>query len=91
MTRAEIETQILAWMRSAEREAAWPDRDEDRFERLALALYRTQYEACRPYAALCRSLDRTPDRVVRLLSHDRQFRGHAHSLNGDRRCSSAGS
>ena len=65
MTRAEIETQILAWMRSAEREAAWPDRDEDRFERLALALYRTQYEACHPYAALCRSLDRTPDRVVR--------------------------
>lgn len=65
MSRAEIESEVLAWMRDAEQPEIWSRRDEERFERLALALFEIQYAACRPYAALCRSLDKTPEAVDR--------------------------
>jgi hypothetical protein len=39
--------------------------DEARFERLALALFRFQFDACEPYARFCRSFDRTPENVTR--------------------------
>ena len=58
--RAELEAEILAWMR----EDAWRE-DPERFERLALSLFRFQFEACRPYGLLCRSLGVSPDTVVR--------------------------
>lgn len=60
MNRAEIEAELLAWMRS-------PDAATDpvRFERLALALFRHQFEACAPYAAYCRAMDRRPETVTR--------------------------
>jgi len=56
--RSEIESEILAWIEEPEWRA-----DEARFERLALALFRFQYEHCEPYARYARALDRTPDRV----------------------------
>lgn len=59
MTREALEQEILDWMRSGD----WSDSPE-RFERLALALFRFQIEHCEPYALLCRSLDATPDRVA---------------------------
>lgn len=40
---------------------AWSD---DRFESLALEVFRLQFEANRPYARYCRSLDRTPQDVT---------------------------
>ena len=58
MTRDEIEEELLAWMQ----ETPWR-RDEARFERLALALFRFQFEACPPYTRFCRSLDRAPENV----------------------------
>ncbi len=58
MTREEIETELLEWMRSGDFSP-----DPERFERLVLALFGFQYERCEEYARLCRSLDRTPDRV----------------------------
>jgi len=60
-TRRSIEGELLAWMVDP---AA--TEDPDRFERLALALFAFQFAACAPYARLCRSLDRTPENVVRL-------------------------
>lgn len=53
-----VERELLAWMSEAK-----PSADAERFERLALALFRFQFSACAPYARLCASLDRTPDRV----------------------------
>lgn len=56
--RATIEQALLAWM-------AAPDwrRDEDRFEDLALDLFRFQYGACEPYRRYCDVLGRTPASV----------------------------
>ena len=53
-----VERELLSWMSEAK-----PSADAERFERLALALFRFQFTACAPYARLCASLDRTPDRV----------------------------
>jgi hypothetical protein len=64
--RAEIESEILAWTR----ESPWPrlgmemrSSDDARFESLALALFRFQFEACQPYARFCQSLERSPATV----------------------------
>lgn len=56
--RAAIEAEILAWM-------AAPDwrTDRQRFDALALALFRFQYGACPPYARYCDALDLRPDTV----------------------------
>jgi len=56
--RSEIESEILDWIGEPE----WR-RDEARFERLALALFRFQYDHCEPYARYAMALGRTPDRV----------------------------
>ena len=58
-TRAEIDGAVLDWIR----EDDWSRRDDDRFEALALALFRLQYAACEPYARLCRTRDATPESV----------------------------
>ena len=60
MNRQSIEQDLLAWMA----EPRWRD-DDDRFARLALALFAAQFDACEPYAAYCRSLDRAPDTIRR--------------------------
>jgi hypothetical protein len=60
MNRREIETEVVDWTN----ESPWRN-DDARFERLALELFRFQYDACPPYARLCRSLDRTPAEVAR--------------------------
>jgi hypothetical protein len=60
MTRTEIETEVLEWMQ----EMPWRE-DHVRFERLALALFRFQYESCETYASFCRSFDATPSSVDR--------------------------
>jgi hypothetical protein len=60
--RAEIDAKILAWMREPE----WCE-DEERFERLALALFAFQFEHCAPYGAFCRARGRTPETVLRSL------------------------
>jgi hypothetical protein len=58
MTRAELERELLAWMRDE------PARhDEARFERLALALFAFQFEANAPYGRFCAARGATPDRV----------------------------
>jgi hypothetical protein len=58
MNRTEIEVDVLEWMKRTPWHA-----DHARFERLALALFRFQFEACEPYARFCRSLERTPSNV----------------------------
>ena len=60
MNRTEIEIDLLEWMEHTPWRA-----DPVRFERLALALFHFQYEACEPYARFCRSLERTPANVGR--------------------------
>ncbi len=59
-TRQEVEVELVAWMR----EDPWQF-DDARFERLALELFALQFAECPPYAALCRSLGRTPENVTR--------------------------
>ena len=59
--RDEIGRELLEWMAESS-----PPLDLARFERLALSLFRFQFEACPPYARLCQSLDRTPDAVERV-------------------------
>jgi hypothetical protein len=58
MNRNEIEADVLEWMERTPWYA-----DPVRFERLALALFHFQFEACEPYARFCRSLERTPSNV----------------------------
>ena len=53
--RASLDAEILAWMR----EPGW-QRDEERFERLALALFAFQFEHCSPYRRFCERRERTP-------------------------------
>ena len=48
MNRTEIETEVLEWTE----QTPWRE-DPARFETLALALFRFQYEACEPYARFC--------------------------------------
>ena len=60
MKRNEIEADLLSWMKQAPWRA-----DPARFEELALALFRIQFERCDPYANLCRSVGRTPTHVTR--------------------------
>jgi len=60
MNRADLETEILAWMN----EASWQP-DPARFEHLSLALYRLQFDACEPYARFCLSMNRPPQDVTR--------------------------
>ena len=59
MKRADLEEDLLRWMG----DEAWAF-DPTRFEHIALALFRFQFEHCKPYSMLCQSLDRTPDRVA---------------------------
>jgi hypothetical protein len=58
MNRAALESELLAWMASGE----WAP-DPKRFDRIALELFRFQFEHCDPYARLCRSLDIHPDQI----------------------------
>jgi hypothetical protein len=60
MSRVEIEADILDWMT----QSPWVA-DVARFERLALALFRFQFDLCEPYARFCRSFERTPENVER--------------------------
>ncbi|MCG8587673.1 MAG: long-chain fatty acid--CoA ligase [Proteobacteria bacterium] len=60
MKRAEIEGELLAWMREPE-----PAPDAPRFERLARALFAHQFEHCAPYARFCEARGATPARVER--------------------------
>jgi len=58
MDRAEIERELLHWMRSE------PDRhDPERFERLALALYAHQFEHCEPYGRFAAGRGARPSQV----------------------------
>lgn len=58
--RADIDRAILEWMREPE----WRH-DDERFERLALALFTFQFEHFAPYQAFCRSRGETPESVRR--------------------------
>jgi hypothetical protein len=58
--RAELDRAILEWMR----EPSWR-RDEERFERLALALFTFQFDHFAPYQAFCRGRGETPESVRR--------------------------
>lgn len=55
-----LESAILDWMTEAE-----ADRDEVRFDALALDLFRFQYAACEPYRRYCDALGRDPRTVSR--------------------------
>jgi hypothetical protein len=54
-----VEAELVAWMT----ETPWQF-DDARFEALALDLFAIQFSECPPYAALCRSLGRTPENVT---------------------------
>jgi hypothetical protein len=47
--RADLEREILAWMRAPD----WNE-DEERFDRLARGLFSLQFQRCEPYRRLCR-------------------------------------
>ena len=51
MTRAELDAEILAWIAEGVDSPA----DEERFDRLALALFRHQFEANEAYRKLCKA------------------------------------
>ncbi len=57
--RREVEQELLAWMAE---DRFTPDRE--RFERLALALFRIQFERCEPYRRFCLGRGRTPENVA---------------------------
>ncbi len=57
--RTALEEELLAWMAE---ERFTPDRE--RFERLALALFRLQFERCEPYRRFCLGRGRTPENVA---------------------------
>jgi acyl-protein synthetase LuxE len=59
MTRAEIEREVLAWIA----EGVDAPRDDARFERLALALFRLQVERGAAYGRLCTAFGVDPARV----------------------------
>ena len=61
--RAALDSEILAWMREG-----WPSGtpdpgEEARFDRLAVALFRYQFEHCAPYARFCEARSATPGEV----------------------------
>lgn len=58
MNRVEIEKYVLDWMG----QSPWRP-DPARFERLALALFHFQYEACQPYRRFCQALEKTPSNI----------------------------
>lgn len=60
MSRAEIESTILEWIQQSPRQE-----DDIQFERLALALFRCQYDTSDTYARFCRALERSPSTVER--------------------------
>lgn len=61
MTRAEIEREVLAWIA----EGVHAPRDDARFERLALALFRLQHERGAAYRRLCSAFGIDEARVRR--------------------------
>lgn len=58
--RGRLESAILDWMTEPDAQ-----RDEARFDALALDLYRFQYAACEPYRRYCDALGRDPTGVTR--------------------------
>jgi hypothetical protein len=60
VTRANLEAEILDWIGTDD----WRP-DESRFERLALELFRFQFDHCEPYALYARAMGRTPESVSR--------------------------
>ncbi len=60
MTRAELDAEILAWIAEGVDSPA----DEERFDRLALALFRHQFEANEGYRKLCSAFGRGIERVA---------------------------
>ncbi len=59
--RAELDARVLAWMREAADGSF--ERDEPRFEALALDLFAFQFAHCAPYRRLCELRGRSPERV----------------------------
>jgi hypothetical protein len=57
--RADLDARVLAWMREPGFEP-----DEERFDSLARALFTYQFEHCAPFRRLCRSRERTPERLT---------------------------
>ncbi len=57
--RERVEQELLSWMRYEPEH-----RDEARFERLALALFRHQFTSCAPYRRYCEQRRRTPADVA---------------------------
>jgi hypothetical protein len=57
--RADLDARVLAWMREPGFEP-----DEERFDALARALFRHQFERCDPFRRLCEGRGRTPERVT---------------------------
>jgi hypothetical protein len=53
--RAALDAELLGWMR----ESRW-ERDDERFERLALGSFRFQFEHCPPYRRFCQGRGVTP-------------------------------
>ena len=58
--RQALQAELLAWMREGEAEQA----AEERFARLALALFRFQFEHCAPYGRFCRGRGVEPDGIA---------------------------
>ena len=56
--RRALDDEVLAWMRGS-----W-QRDDERFSRLALEIFRFQFEHCSPYQRFCRARAATPGSVA---------------------------
>ena len=63
-TRAALDDAVVSWAREPFDETGW-QRDEARFESLALALFAHQFEHCAPYRRFCETRKRTPGDVQR--------------------------
>jgi len=59
MTRADLDERVLGWIA----EGVDSPRDDSRFDDLALALFRHQFEHNAPYRKMCHAFELTPDRV----------------------------
>ncbi len=57
--RKDLDTSILEWMRAG----SW-ERDDARFESLALELFRFQFERCGPYQSFCRARGAEPGSIA---------------------------
>ena len=62
--RRALEAELLAWMRGGDWDAEPAGAGDPRFEPLALALFRFQFERCAPYRRFCAGRGVAPDRVV---------------------------